>query len=169
MFQWKGTRVYEHRNGRPGSPSLRNWCLLWDQKAGSGGVREEKSRQAFRAERAGCTWAPAHLRNWESSVPWESREGWGAGQEADGTAGRACPYEQDTDLGWEAIEGFLSSSVTESNSAFKMVILAAVWRMNWKELREDMGKVRDTVSEIWKLLLWNICQFIELAESPTLG
>lgn len=50
----------------------------------------------------------------------------------------------------------------ESKAASKVVILAAVWRVNWEELREDRG----TVSEIWKLLLWHVCKFVELAESP---
>lgn len=80
-------------------------------------------------------------------------------------AGPALVRLQVTDFCWEAIEGFLSSSTTESNSSFKTVIPAAVWQMNWKSLRESMDKVRHTLSEIWKKLLWNVCIAVGLAES----
>lgn len=62
-------------NGRRGASSSEEPMLALRSEGWSGGVREEKPRRAFRAERAGCTWAPVHLRNWESSVHWESGHG----------------------------------------------------------------------------------------------
>lgn len=71
------------------------------------------------------------------------------------TARKASPCELGAIVAEKAPEGFLSSGVRGPNWGFKILLLAVVWRRNWKTLREDMGKAGDPQSRLWKQLLRN--------------
>lgn len=59
-------------NGRREESFPEELMLALRSEGWSGGVSEEKSRRAFQAAAAGCTWASVHLRNWDSVVPWRA-------------------------------------------------------------------------------------------------